>query len=193
MVTNNDEIDFIALFKKWGLWLAQLIKKTWTLLKRIHFGMPVFGWLGFVLLVISGIFAFVETVSSFLVLSDTAHFVQIFNAFFEIQLLDFVSMKHLSMMIGGGYLLDMTVWILVGLFGWFLWKKQNLFKHGEVFSSLLFILLMGLFLFMYGLYYAMPDIRTPLQLVYTTMEHAHHPFYNSIDDQYEVQLYEMQH
>ena len=177
-----DDIDFIQLFKSGFQKTVSLIKSGWSRLKRIHREHLLIKGLGFILFSVAGLLAFAETMTTFLVPSDVPHFVEIVNKVYTLSLLNYVSLGHLAMMIGGGYLIDMFFWALLVLLGWLLWKQQNLFALKEVLLSLLVALLVGFTFFAYGLFYALPDILIPLQSIIEQSQEMQYGYIDDFDD-----------
>ncbi len=146
--------------------IKKYLNKIWEFLKSNGFKKIM----GFLIVLITSISLFVETIYMGLIHSDKLKFQEILNYFYNFKIFDYVSNTNFYLITGGGYLLDLTFYLIVIALGVFLWKDKKCFKkrNFKILISITFIL--GVILFSFGFYKSMPKIMEPIKKIQHSYE-----------------------
>ena len=160
MENNNNKINYKKIITK----IKILIGKSFDYLKKNHVFKLLLRVMGLVMIVISSFLIFLETLGLLIINSNVAQFEIILNSFYDFKIFDYISHQIFYLLIFGGYLIDISFWIIIILFGYWLYFKKNLFKR-EIVLGIILTLISGITLFSFGLFYAFPGIKVPLEKI----------------------------
>ncbi len=153
--------------------VLNILKQSWEFLTKIGLGRI----LGFVIILITGLMAFMEFISYFLILGDKDKFSEIIKYFYNLNIFDYVSIQNFYILMTGGFLMDVAGYGLFFFVGIWLWNKKNCFKIKKGGWILLGMFVLGLGIFTFGFYQAMPKIMVPLNKIAQEQEKYEHHRY----------------
>ena len=141
--------------------VKEFFKKFWGKLKE----WKVLKWIGFLVLVISSLWFLLKTIFILLLFIDSYRFQDIVNYFYGIKLFDYISHFNFYLIFGGGYLINISIFLLLFFVGsyWYSHKKYLFDKKRQYLIILSFV--GGLLLLGFGLYRSMPRILVPFEKI----------------------------
>ena len=160
MEKENKKTNYKKIITK----IKILGEKVFNYLKKNHVFKLILKAVGLIIITVSAFLIFLETLGLLIINSNVAQFEIILNSFYDFKLFDYISHQIFYLLMFGGYLIDVSFWIIIILFGYWLYLKKNLFKRKIVFGIIL-ALTLGITLFSFGLFYAFPGIKVPLEKI----------------------------
>ena len=146
--------------------VKNFLKKVWK--KGEDF--KILKWTGFVLVALSSIWAILEIISAFLILTDRYKFQEIIKHFYNFNLFDYLSELNFYLIFGGGVLMNFGIILLLFFLGLYWYKKEKHLFDKKKQRCMILVFVLGLLMFSYGFYQAMPKIMTPLNKIQKVQE-----------------------
>ncbi len=138
-------------------------KKTTNIkTKKIDILIKFFGIFIFIIaifLTIIGLFGLLTVIIS------PNQFQEILYSNFNFKIFDYISSQLFIIMIVGGYFIDLAFYAVLGLTGYYLWKKESYFTKKNIILIIL-ILFFGIALFSYSFIKSWPDIKIPIEKIF---------------------------
>ena len=152
------------IFKNVFSSFSKITKKTLGVVTRIDYSY-IRKIVGFLLAVVGTIVLIFETIFILLISVDPGHFMNILHSKFGFYLADFISPIEYYAIVLGGYILDVVFISLVIILGTWLYTKKCALKNKNALYLLVFSFAFGASIFSAGLFYALPEIKKPLEIV----------------------------
>ena len=151
--------------------IKNLLEKTRAVFKKTIINVKRISWerfwkfIAIVLMIISGIVIFLETVIIFLFALDPEHLAKILFSKFDFELFNYINQIEYYSILFGGYFLDLVFWWLIIIFAIWLYNKKNIFSCIKTKILFLIIFVSGSMMFISGIYYALPEIKEPIKKI----------------------------
>jgi hypothetical protein len=141
-----------------------LLKKVWNYLEKINFSL-IRKIVGVSLMVVSGLIIFLETIMTVLFSADPFQLEKIMFSLFYFNLFDYINLTEYYLILVGGYFVGMVFFGLLILLAVWIYNGKFFLKKFKLRILILTFFTAGSTILAYGMYYALPEVKEPIERV----------------------------